>query len=239
MARQAQQIDAQAVDIQVEKAGGLHRVGVQHDGAGKLLRPPAHGGGNFGQRVDDADFVVGVHQGNQGSAAGDGLRHRLRRNQPVGVHRQIGHLEAARLQGLADVQHGVMFDGGGDDMVAGFLQGGSHALDGGVVGFGAAAGEHHLAVAAAQHAGHPLPRLIQGVARLLPHGVDAGGVAEQLGEVGRHRLQRRRRQRRSAGVVHIHEFAAGPGSRHQNRRRPYREKLPPGKDCRCRDSGCI
>ena len=103
-----------------------------------------------------------------------------------------------------------MLHAGGDDVVSGFLQGCGYAHDGGVVRLGAAAGEHHLAGAAVQYPRHPLTGFVESVTGFLPHGVDAGRVAEQLREVGGHRPEHLRRQRSGASVVHVDDAASIP-----------------------------
>ena len=90
-------------------------------------------------------------------------------------------------------------------MVARLLQGCGYSNDGGVVGLRAAAGEHHLAGAAVEHPRHPLAGLVERVTRFLAHSVDAGRIAEKLGEIWRHRPQHLRRQRSSASVVHVND----------------------------------
>ena len=107
----------------------------------------------------------------------------------VGVDGEVGGFVALGFEVLAGVEDGVVFGAAGDDVVAGFLEGGGDADDGGVVGFGAAAGEYDFAGAAVEYAGDALAGFVEGVAGFLADGVDAGGVAEVLGEVGRHGLQ--------------------------------------------------
>ena len=209
MPGEAEHIHAQPPHIQVEKAGRLHRIGVQHNGTIQFLSPPPHRGRYIGKGVNRANFVVGVHYGNQGSAGADGVIHRFRANHPERVHRQIGNFITPVFQVLAGVQDGVVFDAGGDEVIAGFVQGGSYPVQGRVVRLGAAAGEHHLAAATAQHFRHPLPGVVQGVLGLLPDGVDAGGIAVQLGEVGPHRVKDPRVHRRSAGVIQIDKPGRG------------------------------
>ena len=110
---------------------------------------------------------------------------------------------------LSGMEHRVVLDAGGDDVVARLLEGSGSAHYGGIVRLRAATGEHHLARAAVQHAGHPFPGLIQSVPGLLPHGVDAGGVAEQLREVRGHCPQHFGRQRRGPRMVHVHDAVRG------------------------------
>ena len=65
-------------------------------------------------------------------------------HQPELVHRQVGDLEALLFQLLAGVQHGVVLDLRGDDVVALIPAGVGRAADGPIVALGAAAGEVDL-----------------------------------------------------------------------------------------------
>jgi len=108
---------------------------------------------------------------------------------------------------LAGMQNRMVLCIRGYDVVASFLQCGSHALYGSIVRFRATAGENHLSGSAIENSRHPFPRLVQSVASPLAHGVNAGWIAKHLGEVRDHCFEDRGIQRRGAGVVHINYLA--------------------------------
>ena len=74
-------------------------------------------------------------------------------DQPLAVDRQLGHRHAQSLQLPAAGQDRRMLDGAGDQVGAGKSGGQQHALQGQVVGLGAAAGEDDLAGLGAEQAG--------------------------------------------------------------------------------------
>ena len=171
----------------------LHRVGVEGNALAQRLGLSFDRSGQLCNGLHGADLVVGVHDAHQHRAGGQRGPQRFRVHQAVGVHREVGDLEAELLQELAGVEHAVVFDSGGDDVVAPLLGGEGDALDGGVVRLAAAAGEDDLVGAAIQDAGHREAGLVHGLAGLLSQAVDTGGVAEFPGEVGHHRFQHFRR----------------------------------------------
>ena len=58
----------------------------------------------------DANFVVGVHDGDQDGGRPDGLAHILGIDAAVLLHRQVGDFKAVLFQALAGVQHGLVLD---------------------------------------------------------------------------------------------------------------------------------
>ena len=75
-------------------------------------------------------------------------------------------------------------------------------LDGVVIGFRAAAGEDNFAWAfRADEFGYLFASGINGVARLAAVGVNAGAVAERLGEIGHHRIPHFGTERRGGVVI--------------------------------------
>ena len=68
--------------------------------------------GDLGDGLNRADFVVGVHHGDQRGIGPDGAAHVVRdrrcHSRPTGTYRDV--------ELLAHAQHGRMLDGGGDDM---------------------------------------------------------------------------------------------------------------------------
>ena len=177
-----QHIDAQLVHVDGLVAEGLHRVGVEDDVrfVGSLRQ--------LANRLDGADLVVGEHDGDQDGVRADGRLEILHAHEAVLVHGQVGHLEALALQRLAGVQHGVVLDGARDDVAPFGGVGPGEALDSPVVRFGSAAREEDLARGGADEGGQALAGCGHGVGGLLAQGVNRGGIAEMLGEVGGHGL---------------------------------------------------
>ena len=90
-------------------------------------------------------------------------------------------------------------------MVSRFSEGGSRTVNGGVVRFGAPAGEYHLVVPALEYPGHSLPGVIQSVPGFLAHGMNAGGIPVQLSEVGEHSFEGSRVHRGGPRVIQINQ----------------------------------
>ena len=132
--------------------------------------------------------LLRVHDGDQDGVGPDGLAHVLGIDQTAAVHRHPGDLVAALLQILHGLEHRVVLDGGGDEVLALLLLGVGRAQDGPVVGLGAAAGEVDLVGLGADGAGDGLPGLLHGAGRAESQAVDGGGVAVLLGEPGEHGL---------------------------------------------------
>ena len=168
------QIAAQRFYVERQLARGLDRVGVEEcAGRVRALGQLAHG-------LDDAGLVVGEHDADElgirprrcvrPSALSAHFDHSLRRA------RQKGDLDAALRQLLGGMQHGVVLDAAGDQVVAGR----EHAEQRHVVALGAAGGEDHLGGAAVQQPGDRLARAVHGGARVLAALMDGAGVAELL-----------------------------------------------------------
>ena len=127
--------------------------------------------------------------------------HVVRVHQPLAVHRQVRHGVTGLLQRLAGPEDGVVLDLGRDHVAAGPRA--RHALDGQVVGLGAARGEDDLLRRDPEEARDALARRVDPVARLPPEAVDARSVAEALREVGQHRRQDVGVDRRRGVVIEI------------------------------------
>ena len=130
-------------------------------------------------------------------------------DQPVAADRQLGHRHAQPLQLPATSQDGRMLDGAGDQMGAGKSGRQQHALQGQVVGLGAAAGEDDFAGLGAEQVGHLCPRPIHRLAGLPPLGVEARRIAPKLVEIRPHGLQHPRIGRRGGGVVEVDALRHG------------------------------
>ena len=172
------------VDVDRNFADGLHAVGVEENAV--LAADFA----DFGDGLEHADFVVGVHDGDENRLIGDRFPQHVEIDQAVALHRQIGDPIAVLFELLAGIENGFVLGGGGDDVVAFFGIHLGHALDGEVVRFGGAAGEDDFARRGADQIGNLLARFIH---RLLGHPAElviaAGGIAEVLREIGQHRLE--------------------------------------------------
>ena len=72
--------------------------------------------GDLSNRLDRADFVVGVHHGNKRRPIRERLGHLVRVNAPVGVGGKKRDIEAQRPQKPGAVQHGLMLDLRSDEM---------------------------------------------------------------------------------------------------------------------------
>lgn len=127
--------EAAVGEVDVELPEGLDGVGVQRD---PVL---AGDGGQFADRHDGADLVVGPHHGGQGHVVGvalDGLPEGLGVHTAVAVHGQV--LDAGALvfgEPVDGVEHGVVLDGAGQDPGpgrVGVAPGPVEALHGEVVG---------------------------------------------------------------------------------------------------------
>ncbi|MCY1415436.1 hypothetical protein D9M71_309180 [compost metagenome] len=133
------QVDLELLQVDVHLAGGLGRVDVEQDaaGTGQLA--------DGGDVVDGADLVVHVHDRNQDGVVTQRGLDLGRSDQAVFGRVQIGHFEAFALELAAGVQHRLVLDLRGDDVLA--LAGVEvrGTLDRQVVGLGGAGGPDDLA----------------------------------------------------------------------------------------------
>ncbi len=190
-----QGVDAAGREVDGERSGRLHGVGVHRDAE------LAGDRGQLGNRLDRADLVVGPHDRDQRERVGvarHDVAQRVGRDAAVGVDRQGDDLGALVLgQPVDGVQHGMVLDSADDDPAparVGVAAGPEDALDREVVGLGAAGGEDDLRRARAEGRGQLLAGLLdpptrgaagpvqrRGVAHLT-HGLGDGGDG-----VGKHR----------------------------------------------------
>ena len=90
--REREQVDAQAVDVEVERAGRLHGVGVEGDARVVRLDDAR----DLGDRLDGADLVVGVHDGDQGRVGAQGAREVVGVDEALAVDREVGGAKPSR-----------------------------------------------------------------------------------------------------------------------------------------------
>ena len=93
VAGEAQHVDVLLLDVDVQMADGLHRVGVEEDTG--LLTHSA----NLGDGQDGTDLVVGIHDGDQTGVGADGVANLLGGDVVTFLHIQIVGLAAAGGEG--------------------------------------------------------------------------------------------------------------------------------------------
>ena len=179
VAGERQQIDAEAIDVEVEVAGGLDGVRVDSDARVALLDDAD----DIGDIVDRADHVVGVDDGDQRRLVVERGGEGLDIDEALAVDREVGDAEALLLQALGGVEDGVVLDLGGDDVVAAAAGAVGDGAQGEVIALGAAGGEEDLLGAGAQQLGDGAAGAVEGLARLTRLEINAGGVAGERGEM--------------------------------------------------------
>ena len=129
------QVDVVLLHVHRNLADRLHRVHVEEDALflGDLS--------DFRDGLNDADFVVGVHDRDQNRFRRDGAAQIVEIDAAVFVHRQIGDLVAVLLEALAGVENRLVLGHLRDDVVALLAVHLRDALDSEVVRLGGAAGE--------------------------------------------------------------------------------------------------
>ena len=112
--------------------------------------------------VDDPDFVVGIHDGDEDGGRLDGRLDILETDAAIARDREIAHLKTMLFQVLAGIQYGLVFDRLGDDVIALLTEHFRDALDHQVVGFRGAAGENDLFRGGVDECGNLLARVLDG-----------------------------------------------------------------------------
>ncbi len=133
MAGERQHIDVVLLHIDRNLAHSLHRVGVEDDAL--LVAELA----DLGDRLNHADLVVRIHDRDQDRLVVDGALQVFEIDQPIRLHRQIGHAVALLLQPLAGIEHSLVLGHLGDDVVAALAVHLRDALDREIVRLGGAA----------------------------------------------------------------------------------------------------
>ncbi len=200
--RNGEQVDAVFLHVHGDFADGLNGVHMKEDFL--FLGDFA----DFRDGLDDADFVVRVHDGDENRLGSDRAAEIVEVNQAVGRDGQIGDVAAGFFQALADVEHGLVLGRLGDDVIAVlaalFTKRVCDALDREVVRFGRAAGEDDLPGIGADQPGDLSAGIFDRFLGLPAEFVIAAcRVAEFLGEIGQHGLEHARINRRRGLIVHV------------------------------------
>ena len=204
--RKRQQVDTLPAHIQGKLAGALRRVDVQ---PGAMFRAkPAE----FGNVLNDADFVVHVHQRHEHGVGPQRGTECLTGHHPPRIGFEASHLETFVPQGQAGFESCRMFAQAGDDVAPLPRSIAGRADHPQSDGLGRARGEDDL-LARQPHQGADLRRRFgDQLSGLDPALVPGGRVGVRPGQEQRaHALGHARIHRRGSGVVHVDRR----GGRHQ------------------------
>src|SRR4029077_20163088 len=123
VAGEGKQVELEGLYVNRDLADGLHRVSVEVDvsvssDAADLLK-----------RLDGAEFVVGMHNGDENRSRADSIAQIVEIDQAIAVYGEIGNANTLFFKSLTGVEHCFVFDGGGDDVLGGGRRGVDHAED--------------------------------------------------------------------------------------------------------------
>src|SRR5678816_2424537 len=148
------EIDAKLIDVYCNLAEGLRRVRVKAD----AMFP--RNSADLRNRLNRADFVVGVHDSDQDRACSHRATNIVGIDTAEAVDRQIGHSGAEPLEESAWTEHSRVLDLRRDDVLALVGERSERALDREVVRFTPATREHDLFRSAAEQARNLAARVL-------------------------------------------------------------------------------
>ena len=197
---EAQHVDVHLIDVDLHVARRLDGVGVEQNALFLADRADLPDG------LDGADLVVGEHDGHEAGVVADGVGDLLRGDEPVRVHVEQRHLKALLFQALEGVQHGVVLERGGNDVLFALARADvGRGGDGLVVRLAAAGGEGDLPCLGAQTPGYRFARRGERFRRFLAECIKARGVAVPGVEIRQHRVDGRFAHLRGRRVVRIYK----------------------------------
>ncbi len=174
-------VDVERLRVERELADRLRGVG----GTARRARSRR---ADRGDVLHGADFVVAVHDADEDGVGGEGGGELVEIDEALAVDREAGDPVAILCQASTRIEDGLVLRRRRDDVSA-FVQPG-YPLDRQIVRFGRARREDDFLRRDVQRLGDGAARLVDGVAGLRAERVaGAGGVAENFGEVGTHRLE--------------------------------------------------
>ena len=183
MAAHAVEVHPERVHVDGDLAKRLHAIHVQRHAS------LARDAGDLGDGLHGAQFVIGVHDGDQHGLRAQRAPHVLGIHDAAGADRQTRDGNTFALQLGRGREHGGMLDGAGNQVGLRASRRADHAHDGQVVGLRTAARENHFRGARVDQRRH-LPAggfqfLFGGLAEMM----DAGSVTIHLTETRHRRLQ--------------------------------------------------
>ena len=200
MAGHGEHVDIHGLDVDGHVPRGLNGVGVEWNTALTADRA------DLGDGLHGADLIVGEHHGHKTCILADSVAQLVNADYTVLMDVQQRDLPALFFKLLESVQHGVMLKLGGDDVLLALLRaelrGGNYGL---IVRLAAAGGEVYLTRLGVDALGNGGSSVCEILGDYLCEGVQAGGIAVSLGEVGHHRLACGLADAGSGCVVGIYE----------------------------------
>src|SRR5881396_295910 len=159
---------------------------------------------DFSDGVNYANFIVGVHDGDQNRRGLNRGLQIVQAHAAVALDRQIRNFKTVLFQVLAGIKHSLVLDGLGDDVVALFAEHFRDALDHQIVGLSRAAREDDFLWRGIDQRSDLLARGLHGLlARPAKRMVAAGSIAEFLGEIRQHGIDDTGINRRGRVIVHV------------------------------------
>ena len=187
VAAEGEEVNGDFPDVDGHFADGLDGVGV--DGEAVFLGE----GGGLGEGLGDAGLVVHPHEGEEKAVVPGGGGERFPQGGEVEEAAfgdgEAGDAEAGFLHGGERAEDGAVLDPAGEDVAVLAAEVAGEGLEGGVVGFGAAAGEDDFGGVGVDEGGDLGPRPVDGLARFFGGAVAAGGVVEAVAEPGEHGVE--------------------------------------------------
>ncbi len=202
-----EQVAAEAADVKGDLARALHRIDVEESTC------RAGDSSDFFNGLQDAGLIVGQHHADQAGFGPEGALNVRRIDEAAGLRRDVSRFDSEGGEALRGLQNRGMFDGGGDEVIAGM----QHPEESRVVPLGAAGVEDHLRVVAIEELSHRFASTVESSAGLLAVEVNRGGVAKTLDPIGTHRLHDLGQQRGGGVGVHIDSGLRQRPKRHRQR----------------------
>ena len=167
--------------------------------------PPSHGdGADLGERLQDADLVVGGHHRDEHGLVGDRLAQLVEADEAVAVDAEPRDAPALALEPLERIEHRLVLGCDVTHVIAAVAAGVRRALDGEVVRLGRAAGEDDLARRRADERGDLGARALDRFLRLPAERVLAArGLPNSSVKYGSIASRTRRIDRRGGVVVEV------------------------------------
>ena len=177
------QVDAESVHVERNFSGGLDGVGVKPNVG--FFRDAA----DFFERLERADFIVGVHDRDQDSFRAQRIFYRGGVDDACPIYWEKCDVDSALGERLTWIQRGAVLDLRGDDVAT---HGGFAARDAEnceIVRLGAAAGESDFGGLRSDKRGDGNSCAFHGGASSLPEGMNRAGVAIFGGKIREHHGQ--------------------------------------------------